>query len=58
MDLHKLSLKDQLEGLKKSEFTSVELTSHYLKRISDHDEKFNSFITVTEENCTETGKSS
>ena len=51
MDLHKLSLKDQLEGLKKSEFTSVELTSHYLKRISDHDEKFNSFITVTEENA-------
>ena len=51
MDLHKLSLKEQLEGLKNSEFTSVELTSHYLKRISDHDEKFNSFITVTEDNA-------
>ena len=49
MELHKLSLIEQLEGLKKNEFSSVELTSHYLKRISEHDEKLNSFITVTEE---------
>ena len=44
MELHKLSLIKQLEGLKKNEFSSVELTSHYLKRISEHDEKLNSFI--------------
>ena len=49
MELHKLSLIEQLEGLKQNEFSSVELTSHYLKRISEHDEKLNSFITVTEE---------
>ena len=49
MELHKLSLIEQLEGLKKNEFSSVELTSHYLKRISEHDEKLNSLITVTEE---------
>ena len=49
MELHKLSLIEQLEGLKKNKFSSVELTSHYLKRISEHDEKLNSFITVTEE---------
>ena len=49
MELHKLSLIEQLEGLKKNDFSSVELTSHYLKRISEHDEKLNSFITVTEE---------
>ena len=51
MELHKLSLIEQLEGLKKNEFSSVELTSHYLKRISQHDEELNSFITVTEEHA-------
>ena len=49
MDFHKLSLVEQLEGLKKGDFTSTELTTHYLKRISSFDEQFNSFITVTEE---------
>ena len=51
MELHKLSLIEQLEGLKKNEFSSVELTSHYLERISKHDEELNSFITVTEEHA-------
>ncbi|RZO95793.1 MAG: Asp-tRNA(Asn)/Glu-tRNA(Gln) amidotransferase subunit GatA [Gammaproteobacteria bacterium] len=51
MELHKLSLIKQLEGLKKNEFSSVELTSHYLERISKHDEELNSFITVTEEHA-------
>ena len=49
MDLHKLSLNQQLEGLKNREFTSIELTSHYLSRISDFDKELNAFITVTEE---------
>ena len=49
MDLHKLSLNQQLEGLKKGDFSSIELTSHYLARISDYDEQLNSFITVTED---------
>ena len=49
MDLHKLSLRKQLEGLKKGEFTSIELTSHYLNRISELDGQLNSFITVTED---------
>lgn len=30
MDLHKLSLNQQLNGLKEGDFTSTELTSHYL----------------------------
>ena len=33
MDFHKLSLVEQLEGLKKGDFTSTELTTNYLKRI-------------------------
>ena len=49
MDLHKLSLSKQLEGLKKGDFTSTELTSHYLNRISELDGQLNSFITVTED---------
>ena len=49
MDLHKLSLSKQLEGLKKGDFTSTELTSHYLNRISELDSQLNSFITVTED---------
>ena len=47
--MHKLSLSKQLEGLKKGDFTSTELTSHYLNRISELDGQFNSFITVTED---------
>ena len=49
MDLHKLSLTKQLDGLEKGDFTSTELTSHYLNRISKLDGQFNSFITVTED---------
>ena len=49
MDLHKLSLSKQLDGLKKGDFTSTELTSHYLNRISQLDGQLNSFITVTED---------
>ncbi len=49
MDLHKLSLSKQLDGLKKGDFTSTELTSHYLDRISQLDGQLNSFITVTED---------
>ena len=49
MDLHKLTLTKQLDGLKKGDFTSTELTSHYLNRISQLDGQFNSFITVTED---------
>ena len=41
MDLHKLSLNQQLEGLKKGEFTSTELTSHYISRITEFDEQIN-----------------
>ena len=47
MDLHKLSLRAQLKGLQKGDFSSTELTSHYIDRISNYDKKINSFITVT-----------
>ena len=53
MDLHKLYLSEQLEGIKSGKFSSTELTTHYLERISKFDEDLNSFITVTEENLRE-----
>ena len=49
MELHELTLKEQLEGLKNLTFSSVELTDHYLKRIKAIDPDINSYITITEE---------
>ena len=49
MELHELTLKEQLEGLKNLNFSSVELTDHYLKRIKAIDPDINSYITITEE---------
>ena len=49
MELHELTLKEQLEGLKNLTFSSVELTEHYLKRIKAIDPDINSYITITEE---------
>lgn len=49
MELHEFTLKQQLDGLRKSTFSSVELTQNYLKRIKSKDPSINSYITVTEE---------
>ena len=49
MELHELTLKEQLEGLNNLTFSSVELTNHYLKRIKAIDPDINSYITITEE---------
>lgn len=43
------TLAELANGLKTGEFSSVELTQAYLKRIKAEDKKYNSFITVTEE---------
>ena len=47
--MHNLTIAQQAEGLRNGDFTSVELTQHYLDRIKAHDGDINSFITVTEE---------
>ena len=49
MELNELTLKQQLDGLKDSSFSSTELTQDYLKRIKSKDPSINSYITVTEE---------
>ena len=45
--MHKLSVAELSKGLKNRDFSSVELTQHYLKRIDRSD--LNAFITVTED---------
>lgn len=45
--LHELSVKALSDGLKSKQFSSVELTQHFLDRIAKHDKAINSFITVT-----------
>ncbi len=43
------TLAELAQGLKSGEFSSVELTQAYLNRIKAEDSKYNSYITVTEE---------
>ena len=45
--MHKLSIAELSKGLKNKEFSSVELTQHYLDRIAVS--SLNSYITVTDE---------
>ncbi|RZG77246.1 Asp-tRNA(Asn)/Glu-tRNA(Gln) amidotransferase subunit GatA [Acinetobacter sp. WCHAc060025] len=48
-DLHRLSIREMAEGLKSAQFSSRELTQHYLDRIAKIDDRVNSYITVTAE---------
>jgi len=43
------TVKELSQGLAQGEFSSVELTQHYLDRIKEKDGAINSFITVTED---------
>ena len=49
MELSELNISKINEGLRKKEFSSVELTRTYLDRIKKTDERVKSFITVTED---------
>jgi aspartyl-tRNA(Asn)/glutamyl-tRNA(Gln) amidotransferase subunit A len=49
--MHNKTIAELAEGLKSGEFSSVELTTHYLERIKSLDEKTNAFITTTEEHA-------
>lgn len=48
-DLHRLSIREMTEGLKTAQFSSRELTQHYLDRIAKIDDRVQSYITVTSE---------
>ena len=47
MMMHNLSVAALIKGLKNKDFSSVELTQHYLSRINKS--KLNAFISVTED---------
>lgn len=47
MSLHTLTLAELSAGLERREFSSVELTQHFLARIAKFDPALNSFITIT-----------
>jgi len=56
MNLNELTIKQAAEGLKKGDFSSVELTKACLKRIKERNEEINAFITVNEEGALEDAK--
>ena len=49
MELTQLTIAEAHQGLKKKEFSAVDLTKAYLKRIEETDGKLHSYITVTKE---------
>ena len=49
MELHKLTITQAHQGLVKKEFSVLELTKTFLKRIEEVDKKISSFLTVTED---------
>jgi aspartyl-tRNA(Asn)/glutamyl-tRNA(Gln) amidotransferase subunit A len=49
MSLHDKSLTQLRDGLQQGDFSSREVTEHFLARIKKHDAQLNSFISVTEE---------
>lgn len=55
-NFHTLTVKQLSDGLKNKEFSSVELTQHFLDRINTYDKTINSFITVTPELALELAK--
>ncbi|MCL1624019.1 Asp-tRNA(Asn)/Glu-tRNA(Gln) amidotransferase subunit GatA [Moraxella sp. Tifton1] len=53
---HTLSVRELADGLQTKQFSSVELTQHFLDRINMHDKAVNSFITATPELALEQAK--
>lgn len=48
-EIHLLNTEQLITGLQEKQFSSAELTEHYIKRIDALDTKINSFITHTAE---------
>jgi len=47
--MHDRTISELSLGLQRGEFSSEELTTHYLQRIETYDQRLNSYITVTKE---------
>ena len=46
--MHNTTVAQLAEGLRKGEYSSVEITRAFLARIAAEDDRYNSFITVDE----------
>ena len=55
--MHTKTIAQLAAGLKAAEFSSVELTEHYINRIKKYDPALNTFVTVTEERALAQAKS-
>lgn len=51
MDLTNLTIKQAHDGLKNKDFTSVDLTKAYLKKIKTENEEINAYLSVAEESA-------
>ncbi len=49
MELTELTIKQAHEGLKKGDFTSVDLTKAYLKKIKSENKELNAYLFITED---------
>ncbi|WP_410209319.1 Asp-tRNA(Asn)/Glu-tRNA(Gln) amidotransferase subunit GatA [Aquirhabdus sp.] len=56
-ELHRLDIRELAQGLASKQFSSLELTQHFLARIDRLDAQLNSFITVTHESALAHAKS-
>jgi aspartyl-tRNA(Asn)/glutamyl-tRNA(Gln) amidotransferase subunit A len=56
MDIHALTIRQAARSLRKKEFSAVELTNEYLKRIKEIEPKIHSFVSVTEERALKDAK--
>jgi len=54
MEFHQLTLKELQKGLSNKEFSSVELTTHFIKRIQNSE--LNAFISITDDLALEQAK--
>jgi len=54
--MHNKSLSELSASLHNGEFSSVELTQHYLDRINAHNNKLNAFITICDDRALEQAK--
>ena len=54
--MHNKTIKELQSGLEQGEFSSVELTQHYLDRINRYNDQTNAFITITDEQALDQAK--
>lgn len=57
-ELYQLSIREKLQGLEDSSFSSIELTQSYLDRIERIDPGINSYITITQNEALEQAEKS